>query len=115
MALSPWPTTPAALAAATATLRQVLAPSMTESRSQSLGKTASTLVENYAPAAPQAVKDTAVERCAGWLSEQPAPSVRSQRVGEIETGYAPANMSALRHSGAMALLAMYKRRRAGAI
>ena len=113
--LSPWPTTPAALTAATAILRQVLPAGLDDTRIQRLGAAAAGQVEKYAPVAPQAAKDTAVERCAGWLAGQPAPAVRSETVGDIVTDYAINNVSALRHSGAMALLTMYKRRRAGAI
>ena len=73
------------------------------------------LVERYAPAAPEAIKDEATIRTAGWLAEQPAASVRSESTGDIATAYAPAMASALRHSGAMALLSPWKVRRAGAI
>lgn len=76
---------------------------------------ASALVERYAPAAPEAIQDEAAIRCAGWLSEQPAAAVRSERIGDIQTDYSPSNMSALRHSGAMALLTGWKVRRGGAI
>lgn len=76
---------------------------------------ASALVERYAPAAPQSVKDEAVIRTAGWLAEQPHASIRSEVTGEIRTDYNTASLSALRHSGAMALLSPWKVRRAGAI
>ena len=84
-------------------------------RATQLLAVATAMVENYAPAAPDAVQDEAVIRCAGWLAEQPAAAIRSEQVGEIVTGYATSNMSALRHSGAMALLSRWKVRRAGAI
>ena len=58
------------------------------------------LVEEYAPQAPEAVQNLAVERCAGWLSEQPHAAVTSESIGEISTRYAVNNMSAIRHSGA---------------
>ena len=73
------------------------------------------MVERYAALAPDGVLREAVVRCAGYLKEQPAASIRSESVGDLSTGFAPSNMSALRHSGAMALLTSWKIRRAGAI
>ena len=113
--LAPWPTSSVALTNAIECLRQVLPDNLTDDQVARLGATAAELVENYSSNAPTAAKDTAVERCAGWLAEHPSASVRSEKVGDIETQYNSANLSALRHSGAMALLTMYKIRRAGAI
>ena len=73
------------------------------------------LVERYAPDAPEAVQNEAVIRTAGWLDEQPRGGVRSETIGDEAYEYAPAMVSALRHSGAMALLSPWKVRRAGAI
>ena len=73
------------------------------------------LVERYAPGPPEAVQNEAAIRCAGWLNEQPAAAVRSESVGDVSTAYTPNMQSALRHSGAMALLSPWKIRRAGAI
>lgn len=113
--LSPWPTSPAALAAATACLKAEIGPELDDSRVQALGGAAAALVEDYAAGAPAAVKSEAVIRCAGWLNDQPRASVRSEQVGQIVTSYATAGLSALRHSGGMALLTTWKVRRAGAI
>ena len=76
---------------------------------------ASELVTRYAPAAPSAILNEAVLRTAGWLVEQPAAAVTSEATGDISTRYAVNNLSAVRHSGAMALLTAYKVRRGGAI
>ena len=76
---------------------------------------ATELVNRYAPDAPGPMANEAVIRSAGWLAEQPAASIRSETVGEITTTYAPTLTSALRYSGAMALLSPWKVRRAGAI
>ena len=73
------------------------------------------LVNRYAPAAPASVGNEAVIRTAGYLAEQPRAAVRSERTGNIETSFAATHLSALRHSGAMALLSPYKIRRGGAI
>ena len=112
--LSPWPTTPAALAAATAALGGALGED-DDATTQRLGETAAALVERYAPAAPDPIKCEAVIRCAGWLAEQPAAAVRSESIGDISTSFAPSMQSALRHSGSMALLSPWKIRRGGAI
>ena len=76
---------------------------------------ASALVERYAPAAPVAVQNEAAIRVCGYLSQQPESAQRSDRIGDVETQWAPGNASALRHSGAMALCSPWKIRRAGAI
>ena len=73
------------------------------------------LVELYAPAAPEAVQNEAAIRCAGWLYEQPAAAITRESEGEISSSFAVASMSALRNSGAMALLSVWKERRAGVI
>lgn len=114
-ALSPWPATPAALTAATACLKAAIDPNLGDERVQAIGAAASALVERYAPAAPATIKNEATIRTAGYLHQQPAAGVRSTKEGEIETGYAPTHVSALRHSGSMALLSPWKVRRAGAI
>ena len=76
---------------------------------------AKALVERYAPAAPEAVQNEAAIRCAGWLFEQPSGAITRESQGEISTSYAIASMSALRHSGAMGLLSVWKVRRGGVI
>ena len=75
----------------------------------------SALVERYAPDAPGPVSNEAAIRTAGWLAEEPAASIRSETEGDIMTAYSPSMLSALRHSGAMALLSPWKIRRAGAV
>ena len=112
--LSPWPDTPAALTAATECLKTALGED-DDATAQRLGSVAAELVENFAPDAPQPVKNEATIRTAGWMHEQPAAAVRSETVGDISTSFAATHTSALRHSGAMALLSPWKVRRAGAI
>ena len=113
--LSPWPDTPAALTNATACLKAAIGPELDDARVQALGETAATLIERYAPAAPDSIKRESAIRAAGWLKEQPAAAVRSESTGDISTSFAPSMQSALRHSGAMALLSPWKIRRAGVI
>ena len=76
---------------------------------------ATALVERFAPAAPEAIQNEAVIRVSGWLAEQPAAAIRSDKIGDLETAFAPTHTSALRHSGAMALLSPWKVRRAGVV
>ena len=112
--LAPWPSSPVATADAVACLATAIGIA-DEPVIERLGAAAAALVERHAPGAPQPIKTEAVIRCAGWLAQQPAASVRSESVGDIRTSYMPAGLSALRHSGAMALLATWKIRRGGAI
>ena len=76
---------------------------------------ATALVERFAPGAPEAIQNEAVIRVSGWLAEQPGAAIRSEKIGDIETDYAVSNVSALRHSGGMALLSPWKVRRAGVV
>lgn len=72
-------------------------------------------VEQYASGAPEAIQREAVIRYSGWLAEAPAAGVRSERTGDIETSYMPSSTSGFRASGAAALLAPWRERRAGGI
>ena len=112
--LSPWPSSPAALTAATECLKTALGED-DDATAQRLGSVASALVEKYAATAPQSIRNEAVIRAAGWMYEQPSAAVRSESVGDISTSYAATHVSALRHSGAMSMLSPWKQRRAGAI
>ena len=111
--LSPWPTSPMALANATARLKAAIGPELTDARVQALGAAASALVEGYAPEAPQALRNMAVEMVTGRLHEQPAASRRSGSIGDISTSYAPSLTGALLHSGAKSLLYSFRAKRAG--
>ena len=112
--LSPWPSSPVALTAATECLKTALGED-DDATAQRLGSVAAELVERYAPSAPTPVKNEATIRAAGWLHEQPAAAVRSEAVGDISTSFAATHTSALRHSGGQALLSPWKQRRAGHI
>ena len=73
------------------------------------------LVERYAPDAPEDIQNEATIRVAGWLYETPSSGVRSEAVGDISTTWTPSMTSALRASGAMALLSPWKVRRGGVV
>ena len=109
--LSPWPTTPAAVQAATTALAAAVGSS--EAVAGRLGPVVSELVERFASGAPAAVKSEAVIRCSGWLFAS-RPGLRKIGTGRIDVEYS-GGQSALRHSGAMSLLSPFKIRRAGAI
>ena len=81
-----------------------------------LGSSAAALVENYAPSAPQPVRDEAAIRAAGFLAgSDPAYSRSGLQAGNLQVDVTRSGVSALRHSGAMALLTRWKARRAGRI
>ena len=112
-ALSPWPTTPAALNAARMCLRNAIGtPGLSAERTDALGSTAAAIVERYAPAAPQAVKNEAVIRLAGWLRSSPPGDLVPTGAGGLEFTWRPAGRNALRNSGAAGLLAPWHRPRA---
>ena len=121
MALSPWPandgTQIPALSAATNELGRALALHATLDAELiwRLGAAASALVEEHAAMAPQAIRNEAVVRCAGWLLEAPSSGIRSSSEGDIRTSASPTMTGALRTSGAMSLLRPWARRRAGVV
>ena len=87
---------------------------LTDDRAAALGETASALVERFAPDAPQAVRNEAVIRVAGWIrSREPMPlqafTVGGLRMDFRERFYSP---DALRNSGARSLLTPWRTRRA---
>ena len=109
--LSPWPTTPAAIQAATTALATAVGSS--EAVACRLGPVVAALVERYADAAPEAIKSEAVIRAAGWLHAS-KPGLRKVGISSLDIEF-EGGQSALRHSGAMALLSAFKVRRAGKI
>ena len=114
MALSPWPESGTDLATAISALAAALPDGAPVAR---LGPVAAALVEEYSPGAPQPIRDEAVIRTAGWLHES-TPGLADSKLSvgplDIARTFAP-GLSALRHSGAMALLSPWKIRRAGRI
>ncbi len=76
---------------------------------------ATELVNRYAPDVPGTIGNEAVIRAGGWLAEQPPAAITSETEGDVRTSYMPTAVSALRHSGGMALLSPWKIRRAGPI
>ena len=114
--LSPWPNTTAtvALAAARTCLGDALGLT-DESTLDRLGMAAAELVEREAPGAPQAIKNEAVVRMAGYLSQSDFGAIRQESIGPLTVEHALNHGMAFRHCGAKALLAPWRVRRAGAI
>ena len=112
--LSPWPTTPVALAAARDCLRAALgATGLDDGRTDAMGATAAAQVERYAPGAPQAARNEATIRLAGWLRSSPPGDLAPTGVGSIDLTWRPgASRNAMRNSGAMGLLSGWHKPRA---
>lgn len=116
MALSPWPTSPVAITNATAALKVALDdPDLEDARVQALGMMASARVEKEAPGAPQAIRDEAVIRYAGYMDQADPGTVESESFGPGSVTYQRNHAGAFRLCGAYGLLAPWKVRRAGVI
>ena len=115
MALSPWPTAGSDRDDAVAVLAAAVGCS--EAVARRLGPVASALTQEYSPGAPQPILDESVVRCSGWMF-QSTPGLADSKLSagpvDIQKTFSP-GLSALRHSGAMALLSSWKIRRAGVI
>ena len=112
--ISPWPTRTAevSLAGAIARLKAGIGDDLDDARVHALGSTAAARVEKDAPGAPQAVKDEAVIRYAGYLAESSFGGVRDETAGPFSTSYQVNHAAAFRLSGAYGLIAPWKVRRA---
>ena len=102
MALSPWPTSTAALATATATLKAAIR-GPDDATTQRVGAVAAAMVEREAPDAPQAIKDEAVIRFAGYLRAADWGDVSKMSVGAAKPGHGDkpcTDVSQLRCQGA---------------
>ena len=74
------------------------------------------LIQEYAPRAPQAVKNEAAIRFAGYLSQTPSGSIQKLDLKGVAVEFRQAPpASAFQLCGARALLTRWKIRRAGAI
>ena len=121
--LSPWPDDPREAATAFAELEKHLdfanLPDDPRHLAQLHGPAGAALVERYAPNAPQPIKNLAVVRVCQYLAARPgdmAVSVR-ESLGDAayERQWSPTMTSALRGSGAMALLTGWQERRLGTV
>ena len=113
MALTPWPTSPVALQAAIDQLAAAIG--STAEIAERLGPVASALIEEYADGAPIPIKNEAVIRCSGWLFGSKPRGLTAIKFSGTDLEFSSTDASALRASGAMALLTRWKVRRAGKI
>lgn len=81
----------------------------------SIGMAAAARVQNYAPLAPQSVRDEATIRFSGYLNQSDFGGVRKEGIGEKDVEYVVNHAAAFRNSGAAGLLSPWRRRRAGSI
>ena len=114
--LSPVPTGPTALPNARAYLSVLTGlPNETDDDTARLDQFmafASALVEREAPGAPQAIKNEAVVRTAGYYYQSDFGGIRSEEVGPQRMEHQTDHAGAFRRSGAKGLLAPWKVRRA---
>lgn len=117
VSLSPWPTSPAAVAASIGYLGPLigLEGDANRDRVSRLGATAAALVEAYAPTAPLPLKNEAAVRVAGYLAQSDFGGIASEEVGVRRVAYVERHGALFRNSGAEALLTRHKRRRAGSV
>ena len=117
MALSPWPTDTAEVTAAVARIqREAAGRAMRDADGAAhLGQVAAALVEREAPAAPEAIKDEAVIRFAGYLAQADFATLRQETIGPLTREHVTNHGPAFRNCGAKGLLSPWKARRAGAI
>ena len=117
--LSPWPPTtmPTQRTNAIARLKAVIQGRGAESDAAAcaLGEMASARVEKEAPGAPQAVKDEAVIRYAGYVAQADFGSVAQESIGPRSLTYPTNHAAAFRYCGAYGMLTPWKRRRAGVL
>ena len=119
MALSPWPNagTQARTAAIAKLKRRVSGLGSADDATVSeLGEAAAEIIEEYAPLAPQAVKDEAMIRYAGYVKQAPPGAIQKIELKDISIEYRQAPpASSFQLSGAGALLTRWKVRRGGVI
>ncbi|MCY4360808.1 MAG: hypothetical protein OXE42_01285 [Gammaproteobacteria bacterium] len=121
--LSPWPTTPAALATAISTLKDAIQPGASNAEIERLGAVASARVEQYAPGAPDPIKTEAVILFSGYLLESARAGYGVKRGDSTDLNghvsvsgdYVTNHGAGFRNCSAAALLSPWKVRRAGAI
>lgn len=118
MALSPWPTGAPEIAAAVTILKQVLPATLTDERVAQLGATAAAVIEDYAPAGPQNVRDQCVEMFAGYVAAARLSPLTELKAVSIDLKYEdtrPNLSNAFRLCGAQGLLTRWKVRRGGVV
>ena len=83
-------------------------------RATRLLATATAVAGDYAPTAPEALRNEAVIRFAGYLAGADYGAVRSETLGQKSAEYVVNHAAMFRNCGAAALLSPYRKRRGGA-
>ena len=114
--VSPYPSATAAVArtAARECLKGLIRETVSDERLDALGEAASAQVERFAPDAPQSIRNEAALRLAAWMHAREPRPVQGMTIGPVrmdfrERFYSP---NAMVNSGARALLAPWRSRRA---
>ena len=107
VALSPWPAAPAT---AIVRLKAAVAGRAAESdeAAAALGELAAARVEREAPEAPQAIRDEAVIRYAGYMAGADYGAIRAETIGPQSVDYKVSHGNAWRSCGAAGLLAPWR-------
>ena len=113
--LVPWPIDPTLATNAAECVNEFVGAHINRDVVLVAARAAADMVQDHAPAAKQYVKDNALLRVVAFLVEHPSAGIRSESTGDVRTSYSTSEYSPLRHSGAMALLAPYRVRRAGKV
>ena len=120
--VSPWPAEPvgnagpsAELVAARAALRELIKATLSDDRVDTLGATASALVERFAPSAPQVVRNEAALRAAAYMHAREPRAMQGVTTQTLTLTFARErfyNPNMLVNSGAASLLLPWRSRRA---
>ena len=116
--LSPWPQSGPELDTARRYVRANVAGRTLESDQtlDAVCEAASALVEQYGPRAPQRIRDEAVVRFAGYLSQSDFGGITAETsVGDQRAEYHVQHADMFRRCGAAGLLSPWRHRRAGVL
>ena len=114
--LSPWPTDVDVATVEAGILRDAIGfETLDIVTAARWGQMASGRVERYAPDAPQAVKDEAVIRFAGYVSMMQFGVIQQETIGPKSMTFTTNHAAAFRYCGAAALLSPWRIRRGAPI
>ena len=85
------------------------------SRAERVLPMAQRIVEEYAPGAPEELKNEAIIRFGGYILGSDYGAIRDEEVGPRKLGYTVNHASSFRNSGAEMLLTAYRTRRGGIV
>ncbi len=115
--VSPWPSDPAALPAARACVREAIGTreaDLPDARLDQMAETASAIIQDYAPGAPDPIRSESLFRLVGYIWGSDFGGVASETLGPSTLNYTTNHADFARRSGALGLLSRWRIRRAGA-